>query len=104
MLNITSDFLSGILGQVGDLFTAMKPLIFLVLGIYIGVWIVEEIVELIRNRFVEKEEVGALLSEEELLQERALTKAHLGTLETQLKIIEAEKKLKISKGLEIKEA
>jgi uncharacterized membrane protein YuzA (DUF378 family) len=55
MIDLGENFLADIAGYIGDLFSDFSPLIFVIVGLALAFWIIDEIFEiLVRKR--EKEE------------------------------------------------
>lgn len=50
IIELTEIFISLVLNLLKGLFNDLRPLIFLIIGLYFGFFIIEEIVEIIRHR------------------------------------------------------
>lgn len=49
MINLPVDWITSLKEPISELFTDLGPLIFLLIGVFLGVFIIERIVDLIRG-------------------------------------------------------
>jgi hypothetical protein len=69
MISVGGELITGVLGFIKVIFDDFKPFIILVIGIFFGFWIIEEIVDMVEDSLASRraaaEKLAAISSSEE---------------------------------------
>ena len=62
MVSVGNDLITGTMGFVGIIFNDFKPYIILIIGIFLGFWIIEELVDIVENNLASRKETAERLA------------------------------------------